>query len=647
MASRGFRDFDEVDPFSNDISNQGTLNESGLKCELKTFESRFNSKGEKVVLSVGSRKHLEIPEDRAHDSALVLTRFYNKDKELDGTTLEIRSPYIKRAFKEVAPEYKELNVQAKHIFLVNDARYLFYYRKELQEYGRKLNDQTAIEHLMFALTYMYRKLERELHTYYNFVEAPSSLPSIDFVSLWMVFRPGSYMYLKVAETERVLKIVEINKRERAFDKPRWVVKGQLITYNGLNFGYITENQTIRSYDGYKPLTDLPVKPLDFLVDRELITQRMVERGKKYTSLHGTHHCEYDGTAEALAPERRITFEGEEDEFPLQTTTVRGRIMIDGKRFYESAPSHEPYYEGKTISVENEEHLNLGNDDYLICSFFIPGFALVDKRWCFFNVDLVKDAEYNLAAFESLMLDKSYKQMIFSLVNVHTILGLSFDDVIKGKGKGLIFLLHGVPGVGKSLTAESVADFCKRPLYTITAGDIGASSHTVELGLGKALRLAESWNAIVLIDEADVFLEQRQTSDLTRNGLVSVFLRIIEYYQGIMFLTTNRIVSFDEAFKSRIHLAINYPALSPAFRKSLWKTFLRKVSPDSKLDWLSPANLEQLAHENLNGRQIKNTARTAYALAVGEQSPIKLQHIETALKAIQAFESDLAGDIMQD
>ena len=128
-------------------------------------------------------------------------------------------------------------------------------------------------------------------------------------------------------------------------------------------------------------------------------------------------------------------------------------MIDGKSFFQAAPSHEPGLSFmKTIETEYEEHLSLKDDDYLICNPFIPGFSLVDKRWCLFCVDLVKDIEYNMTAFESLMLDKMLKQSILSLVNVHTGMGVPFDDVIKGKGKGLIFLLHGIPGVGKSLTA---------------------------------------------------------------------------------------------------------------------------------------------------------------------------------------------------
>jgi signal recognition particle GTPase len=83
---------------------------------------------------------------------------------------------------------------------------------------------------------------------------------------------------------------------------------------------------------------------------------------------------------------------------------------------------------------------------------MPGYSLVDKRWCFFEVDLIKDIEYNANAFKALMLEEEQKQMILSLVRVHADERISFDDVIKGKGRGMIFLLHGMPGVGKTLTA---------------------------------------------------------------------------------------------------------------------------------------------------------------------------------------------------
>ena len=321
MASSMNRGFNPLDLFPKDIADRETPNEGGLKCELKTFESRYNSKGERVLLSVGSGKNLDAPNHTAPNSALVSTRFYNKEKEIDHTELEIRSPHLKKAFKEVIPEYKNLNVQTKSIILHDDVRYLFHYRTELQEYGRNLEDHTAIEHLVFALTYMYRKLESELHTYYNFVEVPLSLPSIDFVNLWMVFRPGDYYYTKISNIERVTKIRQVIRSERLFGGFKWIINGEGISYDGRNFGYACTSAVIRPYDGYKPLINLVTKPLNYHPDKKSIIERMVQRGKKYISLHGVHHREYDGTAEALGANRMVTSEGEEDEFPLQSTTV--------------------------------------------------------------------------------------------------------------------------------------------------------------------------------------------------------------------------------------------------------------------------------------------------------------------------------------
>jgi SpoVK/Ycf46/Vps4 family AAA+-type ATPase len=162
---------------------------------------------------------------------------------------------------------------------------------------------------------------------------------------------------------------------------------------------------------------------------------------------------------------------------------------------------------------------------------------LNKRWGFFYVDNIAEVKYNSQAFKNLVLPRETKEMIYSLVKIHATDGLQFDDLIKGKGKGIVFLLHGPPGVGKTLTAgkilhkrqswhyinttaESVADGTRRPLYTISSGDLGTDTNLVESKLSYALALATSWNAVVLIDEADVFLEERRLQDLKRNGLVS-------------------------------------------------------------------------------------------------------------------------------
>jgi len=92
------------------------------------------------------------------------------------------------------------------------------------------------------------------------------------------------------------------------------------------------------------------------------------------------------------------------------------------------------------------------------------------------------------------------------------------DVVANKGGASIFLLHGPPGCGKTLTAEAIAELLEKPLYIVTAGDLGISASEVETNLGSVLELCQTWDALVLIDEADVFLEARNSTEIARNAL---------------------------------------------------------------------------------------------------------------------------------
>ncbi len=137
------------------------------------------------------------------------------------------------------------------------------------------------------------------------------------------------------------------------------------------------------------------------------------------------------------------------------------------------------------------------------------------------------------------------------------------SVGKKKNKGLIILLHGVPGVGKTSTAETVAEATGRPLLPITSGDLGEKASDIERSLEQVFTNAYRWGCVLLLDEAEVFLASRNLEDLQRNAMVSVFLRALEFYSGILFLTTNRVGTIDEALKSRIDLSL-YCKCSPLF-----------------------------------------------------------------------------------
>src|SRR5947209_13067530 len=98
------------------------------------------------------------------------------------------------------------------------------------------------------------------------------------------------------------------------------------------------------------------------------------------------------------------------------------------------------------------------------------------------------------------------------------------------------------------------------LYLRISDELTTYAGRLEGQLSKIFQVAKHWNAILLLDEADVYLEQRAPQDLVRNGLVSVFLRTMEYCQGVMFLTTNRASLFDPAALSRIHIKLKYDDL---------------------------------------------------------------------------------------
>jgi len=194
------------------------------------------------------------------------------------------------------------------------------------------------------------------------------------------------------------------------------------------------------------------------------------------------------------------------------------------------------------------------------------------------------------------------------------------------------LLSGPPGVGKTLTAESVAENMRVPLYAMSAGDLGLDPAGIEETLNTIMDMVSKWNAVLLLDEADVFLEARSTADLERNKMVSIFLRVLEYYQGVLFLTTNRVKNIDDAFHSRIHISLHYPSLTAASRRHIWNTFLGPQGGRTAVSALTDGQLDALAQVELNGRQIKNVLKTAQMLARRKDGDgrVTMGHIETIL-----------------
>jgi hypothetical protein len=179
-----------------------------------------------------------------------------------------------------------------------------------------------------------------------------------------------------------------------------------------------------------------------------------------------------------------------------------------------------------------------------------------------------------------------------------------DDVVAGKSGGTTVLCAGPPGVGKTLTAEVYSEIVKRPLYRVHSGQLGLNIASMETALKAALMRAQRWGAVMLIDEADVYI-RRRNDDMTMNAVVGVFLRVLEYFSGLLFLTTNRVEDIDEAITSRCIALIRYDLPDRAARLRIWQVML------SQFELNVEAGLDQTLVDvfpDATGRDIKGLTK---------------------------------------
>ncbi|CAN9480310.1 unnamed protein product [Alternaria alternata] len=269
---------------------------------------------------------------------------------------------------------------------------------------------------------------------------------------------------------------------------------------------------------------------------------------------------------------------------------------------------------------------------------LVGFSFTAKCWGHVLVSGLSPIQFQDTAFQHLVLAEEYKHVIRALVRFGN--DTSVEDIVDNKRSGSIFLLHGPPGVGKTLTAEAVAEVLHRPLYYVTMGELGTTAEDMERRLSDVLELCSEWNAIIVLDEADVFLEQRRTSDLVRNSMVCVMLRLLEYHSGILFLTTNRVRNLDPAFESRITLALRYNHLTPEARAQIWSILLKRISLQVAKN-IDPIVLRQ--HE-FNGRQIKSAIRLACAITrERDQSKLTMEIVKEVVRIMEVGRANIAND----
>lgn len=615
-----------------------------------------------------------------------------KITKIETTEMVIHSKHLKNALNAVVGYYPGANFLTDTVTI--DAPYyvLIHHREALARYKTAqpaCHDAeyvaTTAKHIDVLLNFLEKTYGERLRDEED--RHRNNPPAATFDWLWLVLKPGEIIYSKVQNNWVPFMISFVDNVTNA--------QGKLMSYTvecwNIRFGNgklrrVMNSFTVRSFPGEQAIHSLNIIPAAFFPENMqptgdlTMTEKQIQLGKSYWDLSKRpSYKDYDGQLI--------------DKDCCLTGTVSGRVIVDAdgyERFVnlgpdghrrrgppppgragmppppkDQLPRFGPRCSCKPCSKQgdreetgpfadfedldpNQDRPPRNSDYFIVLSPDIPAFILSERRWGHVSVENLNDVKSDREAFKYLVLDDEIKLTVKALIGKFASADGKVspwpNDFVKNKGEGRIFLLHGSPGVGKTCTAECVAELTHRPLLSLTSGDISTSmsSSSVERNLHYFLQLGERYGALVLLDEADVYLEERRTKDLHRNGLVSIFLRALEYYRGVLFLTTNRVEAFDTAFTSRIHVALHYKKLTDEDRLRIWQNNFDRLERDSSGKAYVSLNARDYAYESddvralkWNGREIRNALQTAVALAETEAMDDGLEKVNVTEKHIKA------------
>ncbi|KAK4505700.1 hypothetical protein PRZ48_003665 [Zasmidium cellare] len=609
----------------------------GYRDECITVDARPNNKGEYVLVK-GSEafdpkqdpKKAKKPSSLLDPYCLVVTRRYNVGGMLEATILEIQSQELIRIIRDIVTYYPDNSFRMGDTIQCEDPpKLIYYYRHELAAYKARLGNDRAATHIGFVLNFLQSHIGPEIDSY----EAFLTMGLVSFHHLWMMFKPGSLVYHR--ETDQ-LYYLEKGSYAKTDCGPVYALECYYVDYDGNKVGKVKRTLTIKGFSNQREVDTISTIPLEKHMDPGPLKEKLQVRAKRFLALRGIHSLQHSKKGRAIVDAKtflRRALPGDED---LPDSRKEGIVVYEESKCCCKVCLKEVDEKPEDYDHELRE---ITHDEMLLCSSFVLGFSLGSHKWIQMRIDDLTEIQWSADAIDRLVLDKRQKRVLSSLISSPVFTEGVDGDVIGWKGKGLVLLLHGAPGTGKTLTAESVCESLKRPLYIVSGGELGITPQQVEKSLEEILELSKLWKAVILIDEADVFLEARSAHDIVRNNFVSVFLRRLEYFEGILMLTTNRVEEFDEAFISRIHLALNYPELEPWMRKEIWINALKRF-PADQLAIDTDVDLEDIAKVALNGRIISYAVRTAKAIADEDGARLAVGHLWDVVSVQRKFDEHL-------
>ncbi|CAG8971698.1 hypothetical protein HYALB_00003166 [Hymenoscyphus albidus] len=494
---------------------------------------------------------------------------------------------------------------------------------------------------------------------------------------------------------------------------KFLVNAYRFHWDGSSYGPVAQGFNIEMYEGDRDIGTLTIYPMRFARDFHSMKAKFRSQGESFQRAVKQKHFYYNGWTlthgyvpnanmrqdseyiegddiidfeEGFKADRSIQpplfgFRGSERPNTGGWSEIEDNISI---KHWENDTMAYPLEEIREVIQQNEMpgnyhqklHANrnetvkawqkyrhiaqIEGDDILLLPGRMVTYALRERKFVMADIQLLTTIPQSQDAFRDLKIDKDHKRLVKSLVKMHFQKRnfqrqrpdiSSNQDLIRGKGSGLVILLHGVPGVGKTATAEAIARAHKKPLFSITCGDLEITPKEVETSLRDIFRLAHLWDCILLLDEADIFLSRREkrTRISSLANIHAVFLRVLEYYSGILFLTTNRVGTLDEGFRSRCQLSLYYKPLTKKQTLAIYDVNLQKlheIEKDKEISSVDTPNapvrpiieiddksiLDYAAwhfdnhkpYERWNGRQIRNSFQIEHSLAYFDMQNVLIE-----------------------
>ncbi|KAH7125547.1 P-loop containing nucleoside triphosphate hydrolase protein [Dendryphion nanum] len=562
---------------------------------------------------IGTKCQIRIRVEREY--AVVVHQIFNEKHVLDKEIMTVNSPNLLEVFQKVIGSYPTVGANFKEPFeMQSPFQMLYHYWQELDVYRNECSSDLESMHLNVLFDMMERTMGPERKRCETFVKDGK----IEYSRLWTIYRPGDILIRHERGHPWLMKCKMTAYEENHSQGKYMEVHGTYTDFDGKNVGeatIVTKIYQKQDFPSEHPakITDLKIYPRqDFLDEDSEFEKRLRHRGEHFFSLNETCTRQYDGQAD-YAKQLPLDFYDPNMAlwdmvwWPFAET---GRVVIDRRTFQQDN-------ELSGVVVKSSAEVD---------PTFCPPF-------CRFYLPHIKDIVWDKTCLELLVMKDDQKALLHALVSTHAF-PESPRDQMKQKGKGLVILLHGSPGSGKTLTAECCAEITGKPLLDTSMAELNKENRPwfFERRLIEILQYAMIWKGLVVFNEADVFLEMRKddvADAAQRNALVAIFLKHLEYFSGIVFLTTNRVGVFDNAMRSRIHLALGYSPPDQKMQEQLWERSLKRATQE-KLDAEIQAAIPGFVRHMLNGREIANGINTALTLARFEGQVLQLKHIETVL-----------------